>query len=203
MRQFLAKLAVVVVAVVGAGPLAAQQVHSIVSGRTTLQLNQQFVQTIASYGASFSDLGLAALQTGTVSFPIANGAVDLNTVAGELRHKGGLIISANGDQIELRDWVLDITGPQPTISALFVINGALTGRLPLFLVQPPVDLALPLQPQGGVIAIKQASLFLSAAGASTFNSLFGLDGSEQLQTYTPVGNIDVYAVLASATIGTV
>lgn len=202
MRFLSKRLALAAVVLAATSMLPAQQVRSIVSGRTTMQLNSNFVQSVQALGANFTDLGLAALQNGSVTFPIATGSVDLNTVAGELQHKGGLVIQAEDETIQLLDWKLDITGSQPTISVLFVINGSITGRFPLFLVQPPVDLALPLQPQGGIIFIKQASLFLSQAGAATFNNLFGLSGDRQLQAYAPVGNIDVYAVLAANGIGT-
>lgn len=196
MHRFLHKLLLAATLSFVVTAVEAQQVNNIVSGRTAMQLNSTFMQTIESYGASFSDLGLAALQNGSLSFPIAKGAIDLNTVAGELRHTGGLVITADGRQIQLLNWVLDTTGSTPTITVLFVIDGSVSGRFPLFLVQPPVNLNLPLQPQGGVLSIHQASLFLSQAGATTFNNLFGLDGSEQMQPNTPVGNIDVYAVLA-------
>ena len=182
--------------------LPAQQVQSIVSGRTSLELNSAFVQSVEALGANFADLGLSALQNGTVTFPIVSGSVDLNTVAGEVQHQGGLVIRADGEQIQLLDWTIDITGPTPMMSALFVVNGSVMGRFPLFLVDPPVDLPLPLQVTGGVIAIKQASLFLSPTGASTLNAVFGLSGGEQLQPYVLIGNIDVYAVLASNGVGT-
>ena len=202
MHSFIRKFALAAAVLTAGRLLPAQQIQSIVSGRTAVQLNSSFMQSLEALGANFTDLGLAALQNGSITFPIATGSVDLNTVAGELQHKGGLAMQADGHTIELLDWTLDITGAQPTVSALFVIDGSITGRFPLFLVQPPVNLALPLQPQGGVIAIKQASLFLSPAGASTFNSLFGLSGDQQLQPYSPVGNIDVYAVLAANGVGT-
>ena len=201
MRPLLKKLFLLVPIALATQALVAQQVNTIVSGRTAMYLNSAFQATIESYGATFSDLGLAALQNGTVYFPISKGVIDVNTVAGELRHGGGLVITADGRQIKLLNWVLDTTGPVPTISALFVIDGTINGRFPLFLVQPPPNLSLPLQPQGSVVAIRQASLFLTPAGATTFNNLFGLDGSEQLQAYTPVGNIDVYAVLAGTPTG--
>ena len=202
MRGWIKSVVVLLLLLPMAAASRAQQVRSVVNGRTTLELNAAFMQTIQSYGASFTDLGMAALQNGTVTFPITSGAVDLDTVAGEVRHKSGLVITADDSQIQLLDWVLDITGSQPTISVLFVINGEEMGRFPLFLVQPPTNLALPLQPSDGVIFIKQASLFLSPAGATTFNNLFGLSGDQQLQAYTAVGNIDVYAVLAGTAIGT-
>ena len=202
MRFLMKKFALASVLLATTSLLPAQQMRSIVSGRTTLELNSGFVQSVQSLGADFTDLGLASLQNGSVTFPIATGNVDLNTAAGEVQHKGGLVIQADGGQIQLLDWTLDITGPTPLISVLFVVNGSVMGRFPLFLVQPPVDMPLPLQVQGGVIPIKQASLFLSQAGASTFNNLFGLSGDQQLQTYTAVGNIDVYAVLAGSGIGT-
>ncbi len=202
MRFLVNKLALAVVVFATTSLLPAQQIRSVVGGRTAMQLNSSFVQSIQALGANFTDLGLGALQNGSISFPIATGTIDLNTVAGELQNKGGLVIAADGEQIELLDWTVDITSSQPTITALFLVNGSVIGRFPMFLVQPPVDLALPLQPQNGIIFIKQASLFLSPAGASTFNMLFGLSGDQQLQAYTPVGNIDVYAVLAGNGIGT-
>lgn len=202
MRFAIKKLGFAAMVLATTSLLPAQQVRSVVSGRTAMQLNSSFVQSIQALGANFADLGLAALKNSSVSFPIASGSVDLNTVAGELQHKGGLVIQADGRQIQLLNFTLDITGSQPTISAQLVIDGSISGRFPLFLVQPPVNLALPLQPQGGMIVIKQASLFLSQAGASAFNSLFGLSGDRQLQAYAPVGNIDVYAVLAANGIGT-
>ncbi len=177
--------------------LHAQQTADVVSGRVAMRVDPAFVQLLAGADVHLDDLASTPLQTGMVSLPVLTGALDLTSLAGEVRLGSGLVIFADGHQIKLISWLLDTTSSSPVLSTLFVVDGVVQGRLALFALGLPSGLPLPLQPQSGTILVQQASVSLAPEGASAFNRLFGLDGDEQLQASTPVGSLDLYAVLAS------
>ena len=171
MKRFFSKAAFVV-AFASMASIGHAQVMSVNSGTTTVTLNAAFINSI---GAIITDLQGNPLQNNSIVFTGVAGALDLQTAAGEIEHKGGMIINAGGMVIRLENFTLDTHYP-PTavISAEFIMNGHYDFRLPLFTVQPPPGFMIPLTllPSG---ALQQNNLILSIAPetAATFYALFG------------------------------
>ena len=173
---------------------AQNETQTIVYGRTTVQFNAGFQQTLANLGATITDTNSAPLKNGSAIFTITEGAIDLKSAAGEVSHSGGYVVTIAGVSVKVLDLVLDTTTPTaPVITGLFVVNNAVLGRLPVFTVQIPSGFSLPLTPQNGVEQINGFGLLLAPGTANTFNTLFG---AQVLQAGTSVGTANVYTVLA-------
>jgi hypothetical protein len=172
------------------------QTPSVDFGRSTVQLNSAFVNTLTSLGAVVTDLHGNPMQNNSFTLNAVAGAIDLTTSAGEIEHAGGLLISVAGTTLRIQNFTLDTSNPTaPVLSAAFIINDHFAGRTQLFNVQPPAGFSLPLVPQAGVLQVNGLSLTLNAAAATLLNNLFG---APVLSPGLPIGTGNVYVVLAAA-----
>lgn len=173
---------------------AAQQGQTIAYGRTTLHYSAGFQQTLGSLGLTVTDLYSNPLPGGTAVFPITEGVVDLQTGVGEVTSSGGNLFLSGANVIKLQNLVLDLSNPAtPMITGIFVVNGLVLPREPIFNLQLPAGFTLPLTPQNGVEAVSGFGATLAPAAVATVNHLFGGD---VLQNNIPVGTVDLYTVLA-------
>jgi hypothetical protein len=193
MKHVLAKFSVTALVTLASISLPAQT-RTLVYGRTTVQFNSSFMQTLTGLGAVVTDLNQNSLKNGAVTFVVKEGSIDLQNAAGEVTHSGGYMISAGGAVLRIQNLVLDTTnGNAPVITGLYVVNDKLVGRLPIFSVQPPAGITLPLTPQTGIEQINGFGLTLAPAAATAINGVFG---AQVLQAGTGIGTADVYTVLA-------
>jgi len=170
MKRFFSKTAFVV-ALASMASIGHAQIMSVSSGSTTVQLSTAFINSL---GATVTDLQGNPLPNNTITFQAASGALDLSLAAGEVQHKGGLIINAGGMQIRLENWTIDTSTPTASIiSAEFIMNGHFDFRLPLFNVQPPPGFMIPITLQSGALQLNGLTLTIAPAMASTLYSLFG------------------------------
>ena len=173
--------------------LLPAQTRTIGYGRTVVQLSAPFLQQFASLGAVITDLSSQPLVNGTSTFRVTEGAIDLQTAAGEVEHSGGYLVVAGGTTIRIQNLTLDSSNPQaPVLTALFVVNDKFVGRIALFNLQVPAGLTLPLQPVAGVEQINGFTLFLAPAAATEINAIFG---GPAVQAGTNLGTANVYTVL--------
>jgi hypothetical protein len=171
MKRFFSKAAFVV-ALGSMASIGHAQVMTVNSGTTTIKLDAGFINSLGAY---ITDLQGNPLQNNSITFTGVAGALDLQTAAGEIEHKGGMIINAGGMVIRLENFTLDTHyPPAAVISAEFIMNGHYDFRLPLFSVQAPPGFMIPLTllPSG---ALQQNNLILTIAPetAGTFYALFG------------------------------
>jgi hypothetical protein len=197
MKRFFSK-AILVVAVASITAMVhaqtPSQTPSVDYGRTTVQFNSNFANFMQSVGVVITNLEGIPLQNNTFTVQAVSGSVDLTTSAGEIEHTGGLFILAAGNVIRIQDLTIDTTTPTaPVITAEFIINDHFSSRIPLFNIQLPAPLTLPLQPQTGVLQENGLILTLSPAMASLLNTLFG---GPVLQAGSNVGTANAYVVLA-------
>lgn len=172
----------------------AQQAQTIAYGRTTVNLSSAFQQTIASMGATLTDLNSAPATNGSTVFPIATGVIDLQTGVGELISKGGYLITAGGTVIKIQDFIVDLSTPtSPVVTGVFVVNGTVMPREPVFQLQLPSGFSLPLTPQNGVEVATGFTATFAPAAASTINTVFG---GPVIQANAFIGTVDFYGVLA-------
>ena len=170
------------------------QTPSVDYGRTTVQLGTSFINSLQGLGAVITDLHGNPLQNNAFTVRAVAGALDLTTSAGEVEHTGGLFINAAGTIIRIQNLTIDTSNPTaPIISAEFIIGDHFSSRIPLFNIQLPAPLTLPLQPQTGVLQENGLILTLSPAMASLLNTLFG---GPVLQAGSNVGTANAYVVLA-------
>lgn len=193
MRSILNKVVLVFAAAFACSTLHAQS-PSVVYGRTTLQLNSNFVNSFQGQGAVLTDLDFHPFLNNSVTFPAKGGAVDMGSAKGEVYHSGGILAVAGGNTIRIQDLVLDTSNPgAPLFTALVVVNTLVQGRMPLFNVQPPPGFSLPLPLQADILQENGLGLFLTSAMASEINNVFG---GQVVQAGTYIGTANAYLLFS-------
>ncbi len=192
MKHLFSKAAIVMSLACTASFLHAQT-PSIVYGRTTIQLNAAFASSFQ--GAVITDLNANPLINNMFTVEATGGALDLQTGAGEVEHKGGLLVNAgDGVVIRIQNFILDSTSPAaPVVTALFILNDHFGVRLPLFTLQGAPGTTLPLKTQSGVLQENNSTLYLAPATASALNAYFK---DQVAQPGVLVGTANLYAVLS-------
>jgi hypothetical protein len=197
MKRFLSSAVVLFVLACAPSILSAQtpsQTPSVDFGRTTIQLNPGFLNSVQAQGATITDLHGNAIQNNSLTLRATGGAVDLTTSAGEVEHTGGQLINAAGTILRIQNLTLDTTNPTaPIVTAEFIVNDHFVSRMALYNVQPPAGATLPLQPQNGVLQVNGLGLTLASATASAINTALG---GQYAQAGTPIGTANVYVVFS-------
>lgn len=142
------------------------------AGATSVTFSSTFVSALGSLNVSLSPQYPASLHSGSASFPIPAGQVDLGSFQVEIVHAGGLNLKAGGTTVTLSGFVIDTTDKAPALTGLVSANGDIVGRLPLFnvsLSQAPKERSYGFV---GTVQIKNAGLELTADAASVLNAAF-------------------------------
>lgn len=194
MKGLINKIAIVVTLALATTVAShAQSTSTIEYGRSMLHFDPSFTGGVASLGAQLGGVGFSSLDTtGTIVFPVVNGAVDLQSSQGEVSHLGGISVLAAGLQLRLQNLVLDTTGA-PVLTAILVVNNKLYGRIPLFNLTPPAGTSLPLTTTLGVLQINGFGVTFNATGAAIINKIFG---NNAIPVGMLVGTLDLYAIVS-------
>jgi hypothetical protein len=114
MRQAKHIVAALSIALMGAGAAFAAPTAQLVGGQTSVALDPGFVSALTDRGVTPAPIGPATLdpETGQATFPLAAGAADLETLAAEILHTGGLSLTAEGAE-PLPDMEPNGMQPQP------------------------------------------------------------------------------------------
>ena len=174
---------------------AAQQGQTIAYGRTTVHYSSSFQQILSTLGAPLTHPSEKPLIEGNAVFPITEGVIDVQTGIGELASSGGNIFTAGANVIKVQNFVVDLTNPvSPVVTGVFVVNGTVLARQPIFTLQLPSGFTLPLTPQNGVEIANGFTATLAPAAVGTINGIFG---GPVFQPNTPVGTLDLFGVFAA------
>jgi hypothetical protein len=125
-------------------------------------------------------VGPTQLRDGVVNFPLTGGAVDLDTAKAQILHSGGLTLAPASSPesaeptVRLESFIIDTTGSAPVITGLVIVKGALIGRVPLFNLQLPAGIKLPLKTQDGQLVLDGVGVTLTSTAAHTLNSVFNV-----------------------------
>jgi Htaa len=141
-------------------------------GATTVQLDPAAAGALGSLGVSVAPTGRAYAGARGISFPITFGVVDAQTLAGQIRHAGGLVLSKDDTKVYLTRYFIDTE--TATLSGL--VNTAKTGgdRADLF----DLDLSgLDVRTKGSRITLSGVTLKLTAGAAAALNGAFGAGAS--------------------------
>lgn len=93
-----------------AAPAAAkskQRSLKLSRGATTLTLDKGAIDALTSLGIAAAPLAPATADGADLRFPLTTGRVDARTLAGTIRHTGGLALSRDATRVELRNFVID------------------------------------------------------------------------------------------------
>jgi len=194
MKLRIAKFAIAALATLAPAALYAQA-DSIVFGQARVTFTPALMQVFAGVGGTVTDLSLRPLQDGTNLLPITQGVLDGRTSQGEVVFSGGYQITGSGATIRLQDLALDITGPTGgTVSGVFVVNGTILGRQPVFAVIG--SFAQTTTAQGQTALVNGLSVGLTPYFVDAIN---GAVGRPVFTAGTAVGTVNAYAVVVPIT----
>lgn len=163
-----------------AGAVQAAPTVGTYGGTTTVELDAGFVGALDSLGVDLGLAGNARTRPVGVGFPIPAGEIDLETAAGEIIHTGGITLTAGDLTVTLSTFIIDTTGDSPVLTGLVKSNNDLLFRAPLFDLELPEGLTLPLTTTRlGQLRLPGVGLTLHAEAAELLNAVFEVDAFEE------------------------
>jgi hypothetical protein len=169
------KFALVVTLALASSAAFAQNTVTALSGSTNVTLSTSFLSALQSLDVTAGVVYPTILNGAVVNFPIASGAIDLDTAKGNLDHQGGLTLTAGSTTVAIQDFLINTTKAAPVITGLVIANGALSNRITLFDLAFGSGFSLPLkETDNTLLHIGGVTVTLDAAAASTLNTTFGV-----------------------------
>lgn len=152
--------------------------------KTVLALNEDVAAVLEQKKVTVAPLEPAGPDDAGVQFPITGGAVDSETLAGSIKHSGGLLFTAGRETLEVTDFVADTEAGTLTATA-----GA--AELPIL----DLDLTgVKKSTQGGAIVASGITATLSGYGAEAMNAILGVNFFKE---GLPLGELTVTATAAA------
>ena len=151
-------------------------------GSTRLQLDAGTAKVLTDNGVSVSLASEARMKPSGIAFPITGGVLNAKTLAGRIRHSGGLTFTAGGKSLTVRD---------------FTIN-TVTKRLTAYVDQahariPLLDLHLgkaKVHATAKSLSVRNVKATLDKAAASALNAYYGVS---LFKSGLPIGTAQVSA----------
>ena len=157
-------------------------------GATTVTLDAGAGAALGSLGISVAPTKPAYAGKDGISFPISLGVVDSTTLAGQIRHFGGLVFAKGATKVYLTRYFIDIDD-SPSLSGLVGVGQPGTSRADLF----SLDLSkLKVEPGYRSITLSGVTLKLTAGAAAALNTAFG-DGASPFTEGLVIGTATVKA----------
>jgi len=157
-------------------------------GATTVALDPGAGAALKSLGISVAPTKPAYAGKAGISFPITLGVVDSTTLAGQIRHAGGLVFTKGATKVYLTRYFIDIDDT-PSLSGLVGAGAPGTARADLF----TLDLS-GLKVDAGTrhITLSGVGLKLTAGAADALNGAFG-EGAKPFTEGLLIGTATVAA----------
>jgi hypothetical protein len=152
-------------ALVVAAPTAQAKQLKVKGGKTVLKLSPGATDALESLGVAASPIGPARGRGARLSFPITGGNLNAKTLAGQIRHSGGIRLSAGGTQLKLRRFFINIDS-EPDLTAK--VGGARVSILALDLSKAKV------RKGGRRVVVRSVVARLTAAAAQALNDTFNV-----------------------------
>jgi hypothetical protein len=151
-------------------------------GATALALDPGTAQALTGLGIAVAPAAPASARPdGSLAFPITRGRVDADTLAGTIRHSGGLTFSRGATAVTVSDFVID-TAPDPKLTA-----EAAGDRLDLL----ALDLGgLTRELSGRTVSLGGIGATLAPPAAAALNAAFG---TTAFRAGLPIGTATVTA----------
>jgi len=165
----------------------AQSNIAIGAGVTTLRFAPSFESTVATSGLTLGAVGESSVLQGLFLFPVAEGAIDIDSGRGEILHGGGFQLVAQNLDVTFLNLIMDTTGATPFVTGVLVVNNAMTLRIPIFDAQLP-PLTLPLDIRRGTIDIPATTFTLRPEAVEILNRIIA---SPTFTSGQPVGTSEM------------
>jgi hypothetical protein len=130
-KLFLGTITVATVAGLSLPAIAAPSADFF-DGKTSVVLNRDFTQRLATLKIRPGTIGAGRLKQGVATFPITSGAADLDPLKIEVNHRGGVSLTTNRAIVQLTDYAITNLDGKLVLTGLVKNNDSLVGRLPLF-----------------------------------------------------------------------
>lgn len=142
------------------------KVRLAASGSTDLTLDPGTAQALTGLGVTAAPIGPAeALPSGALSFPITGGMADTASFAGQVRHSGGISLTAGSTTVELTEFTINVDA-EPDLTAM--VGGQRVSILNLDLS------SLEASVKGRKITLGNVKTNLTKAAADALNAAFGV-----------------------------
>lgn len=139
-------------------------------GSTALALDSGAAGALGSLGISAEPIGPATAGDGGLSFPITSGNSNLETLAGTIRHSGGIALVRGATRVELTRFSIQVDDA-PDLTAL--VGGQRVSILAL-------DVSgLTRAADGRTVTLGGVKANLTAAAAGALNQAFGTDAFKE------------------------
>ena len=135
------------------------------SGGTTLKLDKGTAGALTSLGVAVAPISPATAGSKGVTFPITGGKVNSKTLAGNLKHSGGLRFSAGSTIVDLKDFTINIDSKPDLVAT---VGDARVSILTLDLSK------LKNNSSGKNIRLSGVKGSLTKAAADALNAAFGV-----------------------------
>jgi hypothetical protein len=106
-RPIVLAAAAVSLAVAPAADAHASKVK-LAGGATTLKLSSDTAGALQSLGIAAAPIAPAGAARGGLAFPVTSGRVDAKTLAGKIRHSGGIRLSRGSTAVDLKSFTIRI-----------------------------------------------------------------------------------------------
>lgn len=142
----------------------------VVGGGTTVAVDPGTAAALQSLGVSLAPTGAAKAGPSGVTFPVTYGKLDKKTLAGQIRHVGGLELSNATTKVGLSRYFINIDDASD-LTGRVSVNGAHVGRVELF----SLDLKnLKVERKGPYLRLSGVGLKLTQGAADALNGAFGV-----------------------------
>ncbi len=81
----------------------------LTGGKTTLALDKKTAAALTSNGVTVAPVSEAKAGKAGISFPIQGGLINAKTLGGNITHSGGLVFTAGGKSLTIRDFTVSTT----------------------------------------------------------------------------------------------
>jgi hypothetical protein len=164
----LALVAAVVAALGLAAPIAqaGNETLKVTGGQTALNVSKGAVEALNGLGVTASPVGPADARGARFEFPIAGGKLNAQTLAGKIRHRGGIRLSAGSKHLDLRRFTIKIDS-KPNLTAK--VGDARVSILRLDLSEAKV------RKGERRVAVKNVVARLTATAATALNDTFNVN----------------------------
>lgn len=171
-----------------APPVATDSDTLLYRGATTVALDPGAAGALKTLGITVAPTKPAYAGKARISFPITLGVVDSTSLAGQIRHAGGLVFTKGDTKVYLTRYFIDIDGT-PSLSGLVGVGAPGTARADLF----DLDLsALKVDAGKRHITLSGVGLTLTQGAADALNTAFG-EGATPFTAGLKIGTATVKA----------
>jgi hypothetical protein len=151
-------------------------------GQTKLELSQEFwIKIINTNVISLGSIGTSSLKSQSYRFPVVAGALDRETVQGEINHTGGFFLQKGAIRVSVVSLTIDLTASPAVLTGLVIVStdynttntGTVVARLPLAELTLPASMAPPIREEAFKTIYKQDIVAkMTDVLAGNLNSIF-------------------------------